>query len=95
MDTETKNAVDAVRIDPCPANPPRLLNRVRQAIRVRHYSRRTEEAYVTWHPRTCLTQRLSHIFDEESIPGRWLATANAANHYLHVLGLFAVGACLS
>jgi hypothetical protein len=27
---------------------PRLLQRVREAIRVRHYSRRTEEAYVHW-----------------------------------------------
>ena len=30
------------------ANPPKLLDRVRQAIRVRHYSRRTEDVYVTW-----------------------------------------------
>lgn len=28
--------------------PPKLLDRVRTAVRVRHYSRRTEEAYVTW-----------------------------------------------
>jgi hypothetical protein len=28
--------------------PPRLLDRVRNAIRARHYSRRTEEAYVQW-----------------------------------------------
>jgi len=28
--------------------PPKLLDRVCQAIRVRHYSRRTEEAYVGW-----------------------------------------------
>jgi hypothetical protein len=27
---------------------PRLLDRVREALRVRHYSRRTEEAYVAW-----------------------------------------------
>ncbi len=27
---------------------PKLMEQVRQAIRVRHYSRRTEEAYVTW-----------------------------------------------
>ena len=30
------------------AQRPRLLDRVREAIRVRHYSRRTEEAYVAW-----------------------------------------------
>jgi integron integrase len=29
-------------------NPPRLLDRVRAAIRLRHYSPRTEEAYVGW-----------------------------------------------
>jgi hypothetical protein len=27
---------------------PRLLDRVREAIRTRHYSRRTEKAYVAW-----------------------------------------------
>ncbi|PYQ47764.1 MAG: integron integrase, partial [Acidobacteria bacterium] len=27
---------------------PRLLDRVRNEIRVRHFSRRTEEAYVMW-----------------------------------------------
>jgi hypothetical protein len=27
---------------------PRLLDRVRAALRTRHYSRRTEEAYVAW-----------------------------------------------
>ena len=31
-----------------PAQGPRLLDRVRQAIRTRHYSRRTEKAYVGW-----------------------------------------------
>jgi hypothetical protein len=33
-----------------PAEPPkpRLLDRVRAALRARHYSRRTEEAYVAW-----------------------------------------------
>ena len=29
-------------------HPPRLLDRVREAIRARHYSRRTEKAYVHW-----------------------------------------------
>ena len=27
---------------------PRLLDRVRTAVRLRHYSRRTEKAYVAW-----------------------------------------------
>jgi len=30
------------------ANPPRLLERVRQLLRLRHYSLRTEEAYLSW-----------------------------------------------
>jgi integron integrase len=33
---------------PPPARPPRLLDRVRDAIRARHFSRRTEKAYVHW-----------------------------------------------
>ena len=33
---------------PSGAPKPRLLDRVRTAIRVRHYSRRTEKAYVAW-----------------------------------------------
>src|SRR5215469_15768288 len=34
--------------DPASAPKPRLLDRVREAIRSRHYSRRTEKAYVHW-----------------------------------------------
>jgi hypothetical protein len=30
------------------ASAPKLLDRVREAIRTRHYSRRTETAYVAW-----------------------------------------------
>src|SRR4051812_21902644 len=30
------------------AQPPKLLDRVRAAVRARHYSRRTEESYVGW-----------------------------------------------
>jgi hypothetical protein len=33
---------------PAEAPKPRLLDRVRQAIKARHYSRRTEKAYVHW-----------------------------------------------
>ena len=33
---------------PAESPKPRLLDRVREAIRARHYSRRTEEAYVAW-----------------------------------------------
>ena len=42
-------SVLAVReIGPAPASKPRLLGRVREAIRSRHYSRRTEKTYVAW-----------------------------------------------
>jgi integron integrase len=34
--------------DPAAAPKPRLLDRVREAVRARHYSRRTEMAYVNW-----------------------------------------------
>jgi integron integrase len=35
-------------VDPGASAKPRLLDRVRDAIRARHYSRRTEKAYVAW-----------------------------------------------
>ena len=38
---------DAIVVD-VESSGPKLLDRVRQAIRVRHFSRRTEEAYVHW-----------------------------------------------
>src|SRR5207244_1927411 len=43
-----------------PPPPPRLLDRVRQAIRVRHYSRRTEEAYAMWIRRFIVFQGKMH-----------------------------------
>jgi site-specific recombinase XerD len=42
------------------AQPPRLLERVRLAIRVRHYSRRTERAYVGWTRRYVLFHQKRH-----------------------------------
>lgn len=42
------------------SDPPRLLDRVREAIRVRHYSRRTEEAYVGWIRRFILFHHKRH-----------------------------------
>ena len=41
-------ALVAREATPPAARPPRLLDRVRQAVRARHYSRRTEKAYTTW-----------------------------------------------
>ena len=40
--------------------PPKLLDRVRTAIRVRHYSRRTEQAYVHWIRRFIVFHRKVH-----------------------------------
>jgi integron integrase len=40
--------------------PPRLLDRVRQALRVRHMSKRTEEAYVQWIRRYILFHEKRH-----------------------------------
>jgi integron integrase len=44
---ETMDPLDPSAVPPAP-KPPRLLERVRLAIRARHYSRRTERAYVGW-----------------------------------------------
>ena len=40
--------------------PPRFLDRVRAAVRTRHYSRRTEEAYLGWTKRFILFHRKRH-----------------------------------
>src|SRR3989442_1303446 len=46
---ELERALLAFReIGPAGAPKPRLLDRVRWALRARHYSRGTEEAYVSW-----------------------------------------------
>jgi hypothetical protein len=42
------------------ARPPKLLDRVRLAIRTRHYRRRTEEAYLGWVRRYILFHRKRH-----------------------------------
>jgi hypothetical protein len=41
-------------------NKPRLLDRVRDAIRSRHYSLRTEQAYIFWVRRFILFHRKRH-----------------------------------
>lgn len=43
-----------------PTTTPKLLDRVRDAIRTRHYSRRTETAYVTWIRRYIVFHRKAH-----------------------------------
>ena len=41
-------------------SPPKLLDRVRDAIRTRHYSRRTEEAYAYWIRRYIVFHKKTH-----------------------------------
>jgi site-specific recombinase XerD len=64
-------AVDAGRA-------PKLLDRVRRAIRAKHYSRRTESAYVDWIRRYIVFHRKRHPSDigASEIAGflTWLAT---------------------
>lgn len=43
--------------------PPRLLDQVRSAIRTRHYSRRTEQTYLTWIKRFILFHGKRHPRD--------------------------------
>ena len=45
---------------PPDAPRPRFLDRVREAIRARHYSRRTEDAYVAWIRRYIIFQGKRH-----------------------------------
>ena len=55
--------VDQPSDEPCVprgVSEPKLLDRVRHAIRVRHYSRRTEEAYVHWIRRYIVFHRKTH-----------------------------------
>lgn len=46
-----------------PAQPPKLLDRVRAAVRVKHYSLRTEQAYVHWAKRYILHHGKRHPRD--------------------------------
>ncbi len=53
----------AVRETPASYPTPRLLDRVRDAIRARHYSRRTEKAYVGWIKRYIFLHAKRHPAD--------------------------------
>jgi integron integrase len=46
---------------------PKLLDQVREAIRTRHYSYRTEEAYVGWIRRFVLFHRKRHPAEMEPV----------------------------
>jgi Phage integrase, N-terminal SAM-like domain len=66
------------RSQPVAAGGPKLLERVRQAIRAKHYSRRTESAYVDWIRRYIVFHQKRHPSDmgasEIAAFLTWLAT---------------------
>ena len=83
---------------PAPAAPPRLLDQVRDAIRRRHYSYRTEQSYVDWikrfirfsgrrHPRDMgaaeVTAFLSHLASERNVAASTQNQALAALLFLY------------
>ena len=61
-DTAQRHDVPGQPAQPTPAKP-RLLRQVRQAIRIRHYSPRTEEAYVHWIRRYIFFHKVRHPAD--------------------------------
>jgi integron integrase len=58
--TQTAQRRQAVIVPSSEVPPPKLLDRVRAAIRARHYSLRTEEAYVGWVRRFILFHHKRH-----------------------------------
>jgi integron integrase len=76
------------------ASPPRLLDQIRDVIRLKHYSRRTEQAYLYWVKRFILFQKKRHPRDmggtEVTAFLSWLATkrdvsASTQNQALHAI----------
>ncbi len=81
-------------LSPSGASPPRLLALVRRAIRTRHYSRRTEEAYVRWirqfvrfhglrHPRELGAAEVTRFLSALAVEGR--VSASTQNQALGAL----------
>lgn len=76
------------------AGPVRLLDRVREAIRVRHYSRRTEKAYLGWirryvlfhgkrHPDTMAADEMTRFLSHLAVFGK--VSASTQNQALSAL----------
>src|SRR6266478_1799858 len=87
---------------PLVARRPRLLDQVREALRLRHYSRRTESAYVGWirryilfhgkrHPAEIGAAEVSAILSSLAVEGMF--SASTQNHALAAL-LFLYGPVL-
>ena len=75
-------------------NPPRLLDQVREVIRIRHYSIRTEEAYVQWirrfilfhgkrHPREMGASELTAFLNDLAVQHN--VAASTQNQALHAI----------
>jgi integron integrase len=62
--------------------PPRLLDRLRLALRVRHYSPRTEACYVEWAERYIRFHRLRHPRDMGALEVSLFLTDLAVNHHV-------------
>ena len=90
-----QDAALAVREAGRPDTPkPRLLDRVRAAVRLRHYSRRTEKAYVAWirryvvfhgkrHPADMGAAELTRFLSSLAVDGR--VAASTQNQALSAL----------
>src|SRR5688572_25069501 len=81
-------------MSPPSENPPRLLDQVRELIRVRHYSIRTEEAYVQWirrfilfhgkrHPREMGAPELTAFLSDLAVQHK--VAASTQNQALHAI----------
>jgi integron integrase len=85
-------------VDPAAGPPVRLLDRLREAIRLRHYSYRTEQAYVDWSRRFILfhgkrhpmelgarevTDFLSHLANDRHVSASTQAQARSALLFLY------------
>lgn len=63
-------------------NPPKLLDQVRAAIRLRHYSRRTEEAYCAWIRRFVIFHGKRHPREMGEAEVRAFLTHLATHHHV-------------
>jgi hypothetical protein len=54
------DCVQGTGLDPQGGSSPKLLERLRAAVRSKHYSRRTEQAYVHWIPRFIVFHHKKH-----------------------------------
>jgi integron integrase len=63
---QTRQSAQTKRISPSPGEaantdrPPKLLEQLREALRSRHYSRRTEQTYISWVRRFIFHNNLKH-----------------------------------